>query len=323
MGLLELADVAPLFVCPRCRRPVIEAAEGLRCGSGDCALSAPGSFPLAERWPALVDFERSILEPAELLGYPTGLRGRWSIDRLPGPLRSLWKPRNRVAARNVEALLGMLRAQTPLILVVGGGVIGNGVEDIYESGRTRVVAFDIYGSPPVQFIADAHHIPLGDGSVDAVLVQAVLQQVLDPAQVVGEIHRVLRPDGLVYAETPFLQQTAYAGPYDFTRYTSSGHRYLFRAFEEIDAGPVAGPGTQLLTSADHLVRGLFRSELAGKLARGAFFWLRYLDRLVPISFAMDNASAYYFLGRRSERELSAGEIIGYYRGAHRLASSAD
>ena len=82
-------------------------------------------------------------------------------------------------------------------------------------------------------------------------------------------------------------------------------------------------GAQMLTSVDHLVRGLLRSELAGKLARLPFFWLRYLDRLVPTSFAMDNASAYYFLGRRSERELSPNEIVAYYRGAHRSAPTGD
>ena len=79
----------------------------------------------------------------------------------------------------------------------------------------------------------------------------------------------------------------------------------------------------MLTSVDHLVRGLLRSELAGKLARLAFFWLRYLDSLVPTAFAMDNASAYYFLGRRSDRELSPREILAYYRGAHRSVATAD
>ena len=103
------------------------------------------------------------------------------------------------------------------------------------------------------------------------------------------------------------------------RYTSSGHRYLFRWFEEINAGPVAGAGTELLWSIDHAVRGVVRSELAGKLARMPFFWLRYLDRLVPRAFAMDNASAYYFLGRRSDRELQPREMVGYYRGAQRGA----
>jgi ubiquinone/menaquinone biosynthesis C-methylase UbiE len=321
MGLLDLADVAPLLACPRCRSHVVEAAEGFGCSSDSCALSAPGSFPVTGGWPTLVDFEHSIFEPAELLGpsieAAPGL-GRWSIGRLPPRLRSWWKPRNQVAARNVETLLGLLRLPAPLILVIGGGTIGSGVEAIYADRRARIVAFDIYKTPLVQFLADAHQIPLADASVDAVLVQAVLEHVLDPGQVVEEIHRVLRPDGLVYAETPFMQQV-HAGAYDFTRYTSSGHRYLFRAFEEIAAGPVAGPGTQMLWSVDHAVRGLVRSELAGKLARLAFFWLRYLDRLVPTSFAMDNATAYFFLGRRSERQLSPREIAGYYRGAQRSA----
>jgi len=57
------------------------------------------------------------------------------------------------------------------------------------------------------------------------LVQAGLEHVRDLWQVVAEIHRVLKDDGLVYAETPFMQQV-HEGPYDFTRFTESGHRYL-------------------------------------------------------------------------------------------------
>jgi SAM-dependent methyltransferase len=205
-----------------------------------------------------------------------------------------------------------------MVLVVGGGTVGNGVEALYDDLRIRLVAFDIYRSPVTQFVADAHRIPLANESVDAVVVQAVLEHVLDPEKVVSEIHRVLRHGGLVYAETPFLQQV-HAGPYDFTRYTSSGHRYLFRAFEEIRAGPVAGPGTQLLWSLDHIVRGLTRVELAGKIARGLFFWLRYLDHAVPVNFAMDSASAFYFLGRRASHELTPSEILQYYRGAQSSA----
>lgn len=265
----------------------------------------------------LVDFNASILEPDQLHASSPRTRtsaSRWSIERLPRPLRSWWKPRNRVAAANVDRLLSLLPGADPLVLVVGGATMGNGVEALYAAPRPRIIAFDIAPTPLVQFVADAHRIPLPDASIDAVVVQAVLEHVLHPELAVREIHRVLRPNGLVYAETPFLQPV-HAGPYDFIRYTSSGHRYLFRAFEEIAAGPVAGPGTQLLTSIDHLIRGLARSELAGKLARGAFTFLRGLDRLVPTAFAMDNASAYYFLGRRSDRELPAGDIVRYYRGA--------
>jgi ubiquinone/menaquinone biosynthesis C-methylase UbiE len=270
--------------------------------------------------PVFVDFEQSILQPGDLQKRPDAALaprpggGRWSIDRLPLRLRSCFKPPNTVAAKNVELLLSLLPEHSPLVLVIGGGTIGNGVEAIYSDRRVRVVAFDIYRSPVIQFIADAHQIPLADESVDAVVIQAVLEHVLDPDRVVEEIERVLRRRGLVYAETPFLQQV-HAGAYDFVRYTGSGHRYLFRAFEEIASGPVGGPGTQILWSVDHLARGLLRSELAGKLARGLFFWLRSLDRLIPTAFAMDNASAYYFLGRRADRELTPREIVRYYRGA--------
>jgi SAM-dependent methyltransferase len=226
----------------------------------------------------------------------------------------LWKPRNRVAARNIDRLLRSLADPAPTLLVVGGATVGNGVSAVYSHPRVQVIGFDIVGSTMTQFIADAHQIPLPEASIDAVLVQAVLEHVLDPGEVVAEIHRVLKRGGLVYAETPFLQQV-HAGAHDFTRYTASGHRYLFQRFEELAAGPVAGPGTQLLWSVDHAVRGLTRSALAGRAVRGLMFWLRALDRVIPASYAVDDASAFYFLGRRRERGMSAGEIIDYYRGA--------
>jgi ubiquinone/menaquinone biosynthesis C-methylase UbiE len=316
LGLVDLDLIESLLVCPRCRSVLARSANGFRCSSPACALAAEGSFPRVERWPVLVDFEASILdrETSTRAAGANPVEHRWSIGRLPAWLRPLWKPRNAAAARNVDALLARLPAPSPVVLVIGGGTVGNGVEALYADRRIRLVAFDIYGSPLTQFVADAHQIPLASESVDAVVIQAVLEHVLDPERVVGEIHRVLRPGGLVYAETPFLQPV-HAGPYDFTRYTVSGHRHLFRSFEEIDAGVVAGPGAQLLASVEHVVRGLLRSELAGKLARATFFWMRYLDRVIPTTYAMDSASAYFFLGRRSERRLSADEIVAYYRGA--------
>ncbi len=320
MSLIDLPPFASLLVCPRCKSSLLESEGTLLCGSRSCALHAEGPFPLVGRWPALVDFEGSILMREDLVssserGPLTGSR-RWSLDRFPARLHSAWRPTNRVAVRNIDRLRSLLSGSSPLVLVIGGGTIGNGAEALYSDPRLRLIAFDVYGSPVTQFIADAHQIPLADASVDAVVVQAVLEHVLDPRRVVDEIHRVLRPEGIVYAETPFLQQV-HAGPYDFNRYTCSGHRYLFRNFDEIDAGAVAGPGTQVLWSVDHLVRALTRSELAGKLARVPFFWLRHLDRLVPTTFAMDDASAYYFLGRRAASELTPREIVDYYRGAQR------
>lgn len=319
MALIELERVRHLLVCPRCRSSLADARGTFHCTSPDCPYHASAGFPVSGRWPVLVDFERSVLSREELStgAGRTGLthpRPPGHADRLPAALARVWKPPNRVAAQNVDLLLQALPGPAPTLLVVGGATVGNGVDAVYRDPRVQVIGFDIAPSPMTQLIADAHQVPLPSASVDAVLVQAVLEHVLDPALVVTEIHRVLKDGGLVYAETPFLQQV-HSGAYDFTRFTASGHRYLFRRFEELAAGPVAGPGTQLLWSTDHLVRGLTHSALAGRVVRGLMCWLRILDRLVPASYAMDDAAAYYFLGRKRDGEMSAAEIVAYYRGA--------
>ncbi|MFC5165716.1 class I SAM-dependent methyltransferase [Nonomuraea angiospora] len=132
-----------------------------------------------------------------------------------------------------------------------------------------------------QFVADAHEISLPDGSVDAVIAQAVLEHVPDPWLVVSEIHRVLRLDGVVYAETPFMQQV-HEGAYDFCRFTESGRRRLFRNFTQIDSGPIGGPGLQAVRNTDFFLCGMLRSNPAGSTTRRFTKPVfTYLDRFVP------------------------------------------
>ena len=116
---------------------------------------------------------------------------------------------------------------------------------------------------------------------------------------------------------PMFLQAVHEGPWDFTRFTESGHRWLFRAFERLDSGVVAGPGLVTSWALDHLVRGWTRSRLLGQAARLASSWLAAFDRFVPESLATDGASCVYFYGRRSEHTLTPHEIIAHYRGAQR------
>jgi SAM-dependent methyltransferase len=226
-------------------------------------------------------------------------------------------PSNQVAARNATRFIELARtlSDRPKVLIIGGGSKGEGTDELYADPALQLISFDIYASELTQFVADAHQIPLADATVDAVWIQAVLEHVLDPWRVVGEIRRVLKPGGIVYAETPFLQQV-HEGAYDFTRFTESGHRWLFRQFEALDSGVVLGAASQLLWSIEHVVRGTFRSVKAGVAAKMMLFWLRYLDRLIPNAYASDAASAVYFLGRKSESAIGPKDMIAYYKGAH-------
>jgi hypothetical protein len=64
---------------------------------------------------------------------------------------------------------------------------------------------------------------------------------------------VLKDGGIVYAETPFMQQV-HGSAYDFTRFTWLGHRRLFRKFKEIKSGTCGGPGMALIWSWRYFLR---------------------------------------------------------------------
>jgi SAM-dependent methyltransferase len=321
MGTCQLSQYYDYLICPHCgSRLTVTDTEFLCRAVGSCRC-AENPFPVIRGVPALVDFERSVVSADELvatLGSPQIGRPA-PAGRLRRALSRLGHPPNRQASRNVTRMLSLLRqrkteASRPVILVVGGGSRGEGLDVVYGAEDVDVLAFDIYWSPHAQFIADGHSIPLASETVDAVIVQAVLEHVLEPGAIVREIHRVLVPGGLVYADTPFLQPV-HEGAYDFTRFTDSGHRYLLRDFDRIDSGLVAGAGTQLTLSIDHFVRALMRSTRAGLAAKLAFFWLGYVDRFLDPRYSLDSASSVFFLGRKSAVPMSAKAVIDYYQGA--------
>jgi SAM-dependent methyltransferase len=320
--LLTLDEIVPALRCPRTGRPLVasdRAGERVFVASADDAPAI--SYGSVAGRPILVDFERSILEREAVFRTQAESVVVRRRGRVAAAVRRIASGHNQVAAAHCTDLIARLRAQAdaaakPTVLVVGGGTIGSGAEALYEDSTIGVVAFDIYATPFVQFVADAHAIPLADASVDAVWVQAVLEHVLDPVRVVDEIRRVLKPGGIVYAETPFMQQV-HEGAFDFHRFTPNAHRWLFRAFETLDVGTVAGPGTALLWAWRYFVGSLARSRDVGAIAALPFFWLRYLDRWTGAREASDAASCVYFYGRRADVALTPRELIASYPGAQR------
>jgi uncharacterized protein YbaR (Trm112 family) len=232
---------------------------------------------------------------------------------------------NLSAGRNFARMRELLHEACPTasarVLVVGGAVLGEGMAILAEDPRITLVEADVAVGPRTDVICDAHALPFGDAVFDGVVCQAVLEHVADPVGVVAEVHRVLKPGGLVYSEIPFMQQV-HEGAYDFTRFTYNGHRRLFRWFAQIDAGATAGPGMALGWS----VRALL-SALAGErghartavnlLSTLTLFWLKYLDRpLMRGTAALDGASGIYFLGRAQDHPREDQEIIAGYRGVN-------
>jgi hypothetical protein len=45
-----------------------------------------------------------------------------------------------------------------------------------------------------------------------------------------------------------------------------------------------------------------------------FFWLSYLDRFLDPKHSVDAASSVFFLGRKTDRQITRADIIDYYQG---------
>lgn len=311
-------DLLARLRCPVCASALRREDDALLC-EGSCGTR----FPVVDGVPVLVNDARSIFSISDFVErretyFPTSTPLRRLGARILPSLGT-----NLRARENYRAFLQALPrgGRRPVVLVIGGGILGEGMEELAASADIELLDTDIAFAPRTQLVCDAHDLPLQDGAVDGVIAQAVLEHVTDPARCVEEIHRVLSPGGVVYAETPFMQQV-HSGPYDFQRFTHVGHRRLFRRFSELQSGAVCGPGMALAWSYQYFLLSFARGRRTRMAlmawARLTSFWLKYLDRAV-ISRAgtLDAASAYFFMGRKEGRELTDRELIRQYRGLMR------
>jgi SAM-dependent methyltransferase len=295
------------------------AGSDLTCVNDSCGAR----FPSIDGIPVLLNEQNSVftIEDFRLR------RDTFFRDSRGGKLKGAFRrivpniSGNVRSREHYERLAGLLleNAGTARVLVLGGSVLGNGMEALAENPAFDTVDTDVSFGPRTKLICDAHDVPFADGAFDAVIVQAVLEHVVDPVRCVEEVCRVLKKTGFVYAETPFMQQV-HGGRYDFTRFTHLGHRRLFRRFEEIESGAVCGPGMALAWSYLYFLTSFGAGRLARALARSfacfTSFHLKYFDRyLIDKPGTLDCASGYYFLGRKSDRVLSDRELVGLYRGA--------
>jgi SAM-dependent methyltransferase len=283
------------------------------CTNVACEYSGAG-FPFVDSQPVLIDFATSIFDRGTYRGDSGSVLQRDVTRRSIGSrLHQFACGKNPIAASNCAKFIELLKegCEQPLVLVIGGGTIGLGADELYGNSSIELVGTDVYASPYTALVADAHKLPFEDGMFDGVWVQAVLEHVLEPATVVNEIHRVLRREGLVYAETPFMQQV-HERAYDFSRFTQSGHRWLFKRFSEINAGPIGGAGVALVWSIRYFSRALGVGEKLSRLISLPFFWIRFLDAFASGRAVADAASGFFFLGRKSDEVMDPHAMPKYY-----------
>jgi SAM-dependent methyltransferase len=328
--MLEAADsFRSILCCPACKGQLMpEVAGVLRCSDDRCGKS----YPVAAGRPVLIAEDRSVFhhrdyqrdEPrpegpagGSAVGESSSGKARLWLNRIPSPSVNL----SAVRCFGTMKRLLLERSAAPVVLLVGGGIRGKGMSELTGERAIRLINVDPSPNSTASVFCDAHDLPFQDGSVDAVVAQAVLEHVADPWRCVEEIHRVLKPNGIVYAETPFMQQVHLHG-FDFTRFSHMGHQRLFRRFTEIESGAVAGPGTALSWAWRYFLASWTRSPRLGKalalLGRITAFVFELTDHIAgQRPGALDGASCVFFLGTRSDAVISDGALIAAYRGIQR------
>ncbi|HEY3742788.1 MAG TPA: class I SAM-dependent methyltransferase [Bryobacteraceae bacterium] len=90
-------------------------------------------------------------------------------------------------------------------------------------------------------IADLLALPFRDDTFDAAINIVTLEHVKEPARVITELWRVLKPQGRLLIVVPH-EWEEHQTPHDYFRYTRYGLRYLLEraGFTEIQIEPVGG-----------------------------------------------------------------------------------
>jgi hypothetical protein len=195
--LVELKGWRDGIRCPRCLSSIRDAGRQPFCSSPACSHYKAG-FPVVNGQPVLIDFASSIFDRA-MYQVDSGSALHRDVSRrsLGSRLHRLAFGINPVAVANCRKFLDLLKKNSdrPLVLVIGGGAIGSGAEQLYGDPSIELIGTDVYASPHTVLVADAHRLPFEDGMFDGVWIQAVLEHVLEPETMVAQIHRVMRRPG--------------------------------------------------------------------------------------------------------------------------------
>jgi len=131
-------------------------------------------------------------------------------------------------------LLGQYRVTVPLMQEYVTGTLidlGCGMMPYRSLIEDRVTRYDGLDARPqvadVTFQADIQAMtPVPDAAYDSAICLEVLEHVPNPFRAVAEIHRILKPGGILVLSVPHLSRL-HEEPYDFFRFTCYGLTSLF------------------------------------------------------------------------------------------------
>ena len=281
------------LACPTCQATVSRAGDAFVCQQCDASF-------------AVTDNQMAFVPESQILRVPRD--SKYQLKKLLRRSSTLWWfvklvfSTSLIVVNQPKKLLSFI-SDTGLVLNLGSGSTKLG---------DNVVNIDIQDYEEVDVIGNIHHLPFADNSFEGAICAATLEHCREPAVIVSEAHRVVKPGGYIYISVPFVFEF-HSSPDDFYRWTIEGLRELLKEWEVVECGPCVGP-----ISAWY---GITRSCLALALSFGSkplytfwtfvialFMWPIKLLDLIFIHCSMAHyvmACGYVIARKRSSEETTA------------------
>jgi SAM-dependent methyltransferase len=131
--------------------------------------------------------------------------------------------RERLLEENIE----FAKQVPPGALVLDAGAGDAPYRGLFEHARYESADFQQVDKAyaPATYVCDLQAIPVEDDRFDFVVFNQVMEHLPEPALVLRELRRVLKPGGkMIYTAPLFYEE--HEQPYDFYRYTQFGIRHL-------------------------------------------------------------------------------------------------
>jgi SAM-dependent methyltransferase len=140
--------------------------------------------------------------PGGVKAWNRALNRRYGMENLRAHRNPIVR---RIERRRRARIASMVR---PFDRALDLGAEDGSLSDLWRRKGRFVLLLDLdasllrrAGAPGVE--ADASKLPLADGTFDVVVLSAILEHVVDPAQAVEECARVLKPGGRIVAYVPW------------------------------------------------------------------------------------------------------------------------
>ena len=113
-----------------------------------------------------------------------------------------------------------------------GKGLDNGHLGDYSFKNKDVIRLNIHPGENIDVVSDGIHYPFEDETFDIIMLRCLLEHVDDPKVILKEVTRVLKPNGKIEIEVPFINPI-HAAPDDFFRFTPNGLKKIIQDQELI------------------------------------------------------------------------------------------